>query len=273
MRLAPGTTLGKYRIEHVVRETSLRVIHRATNIEGGAPVAVHTIAGNEHDAFAVHGLMAESVICKRLQGPHSPRAIDVGLERDIQFLVTEPLDGWWLADAIADREHLHEGEAVRWLSEALDALRELHALGVVHRDVKPGNMIVVGGGQGRERLLLCGYGLALRLDEKTPVTDQGIIGTPAYTAPEQIRSPKVDARADVWSWGVSLYEALSGKLPFMEDDPPALAAAIMGKPHPPLTGVSDALARIVDRCLAKHPNARFQSVVELRDALRPLQPS
>ncbi|HEY8072681.1 MAG TPA: serine/threonine-protein kinase [Labilithrix sp.] len=273
MQRAVGSTLGKYRIEGVLRETGLRIVYRATHLERGAAVAIHTLAGHEHDAYGMRALLAEAMITARLRGPHTPRALDLERDGDASFIVTEPLDGWWLADAIAERGPLAEAEAIRWLGEALDALCDLHALQFVHRDVKPGNMVVVEGSNGEPRLVLCGLGVVLRLDGPSWNENGMMIGTPAYMAPEQIRSPKVDARADVWSWGVSLYQAMSGRLPFPAASAPEAALAILDRPHVPLTGVSAAIARIVDRCLEKDPSARFADARELRDAMRPLQTS
>jgi len=263
MSWAPGTMVGKYRIERVARETDTRTIYDATIASADRKVSIHTLADPDaHDFVGTSTMFTEAMACAAVESVHALRALDFAQQDDVQYLVTVALDGFWLSDAIAERGALPEGEAVRWLDEALAGLVALHRAGYVHRDVKPDNMHVSKEGG----VILTGFGTALKADAPSILGGE-FVGTPAYMAPEQVENPAVDARADVWAWGVSLYEALSGRLPFSGPDLPALFATMRGEAHRPLETVSAHVARIVDRCLAKDPSARFPTAAAVREAL------
>jgi eukaryotic-like serine/threonine-protein kinase len=156
-----------------------------------------------------------------------------------------------------------------------DALDAVHRAGVVHRDVKPSNVVVVREAGGDERFKLLDFGIA-RLEDPSQdkLTNAGtVLGTPAYMAPEQlVAAEQVDASSDVYGLGVVLFECLSGELPYSGNAVQVIARVVAETPTPPLEGavrdVPQALARVVDRALAKKRDGRFRTATELATAIR-----
>jgi serine/threonine-protein kinase len=170
-------------------------------------------------------------------------------------------------------------EAVDYILQAAGPLAQMHDAGIVHRDVKPSNIFLARDAEGRERIKLLDFGVAafqqpLARGESSITLTDAIVGTPRYMAPEQVRASKqVDARADVWALGVTLYELLAGRPPF--DGQTVLAVLNqIEQQEPPLLAerqpaVSMALARVVHRCLAKDPSLRPDDARALAEALAP----
>jgi serine/threonine-protein kinase len=270
--LAAGTMLGSFRIDRLARDAGLRVLYNARHVPTHRLASVHMLPDAlVQDQVATVGLMKEARIYAKLTGAFTPRAIDFGNAGGVTYLVTDPLDGAWLSDRIAEHGPVPEHEATAWLEQALEALDEVHRNGFVHRDVKPANMNLVAREGRRRSLLLAGFAVASASPLPGDLEHGMLVGTPAYMPPEQIQSSAVDARADLWSWGASLYEALAGRLPFPADSAPQVAHAILTQPHASLGAVAPAVSRgiaeVVDRCLAKDPADRWASAAELREAL------
>ena len=167
------------------------------------------------------------------------------------------------------------GEAVDIAAQAAEGLAKAHDVGMVHRDVKPANIVVTGDGVVK----ILDFGIAM-LSDRTRVTKMGTtVGTVAYMSPEQAQGGEITPRADVWSLGVILYEMLTGKLPFEAAHEAAIFYAITNEPHKPVTGLRDdippELVRIVDRALAKEPGERYRDAGEmareLRDVLKTME--
>jgi serine/threonine-protein kinase len=239
-----------YRIEAEIARGGMSAVYRATRLADGAVVALKTCAPG---------------LRERLRNEHAVAAALADCPRVLP--VYEAGDGW-LAMRLVDGSDLLRmaplapARAAALLAQAADALDFAHARGVVHRDVKPGNVLVGAG----DRAWLTDWGLAKPIDDDPGRTPEGNwLGTVDYAAPEQIRGLPVDARADVYALGGVLYWALSARVPYprasdeekmrahLDDPPPAL------EDHP-------ALAAVIARAMAKDPAERFASACELARA-------
>src|SRR5687768_18313154 len=184
------------------------------------------------------------------------------------FFVMGFVDGESLAQRVAARGALPPMEVIGLLRDVAAALHEAHRLGIVHRDVKPENILI---DQRTGRAMVTDFGIA-RVVEAAPLTATGLLlGTVQYMSPEQVVGEAVDARSDIYSLGVVAFHALTGRFPFQSESASAVLVAHVTKEAPKTRDVapdiSPALGDIVDRCLAKEPAQRFQSAGEVVAAL------
>jgi eukaryotic-like serine/threonine-protein kinase len=278
---AGDTIAGKYRVDGVLAVGGMGVVYRGWHLTLEVPIAVKVmrseLATRPDSAMR---FLNEARSAARMGGQHVARVLDIGAfgtsVGGALYMVMELLEGCDLR-AIIDREgHLPPDRAIKYVLGACDALAEVHAAGIVHRDVKPDNLFLARGSGETETVKLLDFGIS-----KSTRGDRGYetlegLGSPLYVAPEQLtRAAQVDGRADIWSLGVVLYELLSGRVPFGGESIGSICAAVMaGKPEPlrrSCRDVSPALEAIVLRCLSKRPEARFPTVHDLSMALRSLQ--
>jgi serine/threonine protein kinase len=277
----PGQLLGeKYRIEERVAEGGMGVVLRATHLELNCPVAIKLIrpehTGNEE---VIARLLAEARIAAGLRSKHVNHVLDVGrTAHGIPYLVLEYMEGSDLRAHLQRRGRLPITEAVDCVMQSCEALAEAHAFGIVHRDLKPENLFLSEEADGSFVLKILDFGISkappARRGGRTLTNPFEVVGSPNYMAPEQIRGGQVDARSDVWALGVLLYELCSGRVPYAAETITETFSLILD-PHyelPPLEAGpgSEHLRFVVDRCLCQNPDERYQSVVELADALSPL---
>jgi tetratricopeptide (TPR) repeat protein/TolB-like protein len=275
MTLAAGTTLGRYTIREPLGRGGMGEVYRAHDDRLDRDVAIKIVArGTDVDPALRERFTREAQAVAQLDHPHVCRIYDAGHDRDVDYLVMECLEGETLASRIA-RGAIPIDDAVVMASEIADALAHTHSHGLVHRDLKPGNVVLTPTGAK-----LLDFGLAKWLSDAKPhpattstlVGAGAIAGTLPYMAPEQLEGRPVDGRADIFALGVILYEMLAGRPPFAGDTPSATIAAILTRQ--PLTlrsvvpGLSSDLSRIVSTCLAKRPDERWESAQGLRAALR-----
>jgi serine/threonine protein kinase len=221
----------------------------------------------------------EALVLSKLNHPNIATIFDYDTQDGLDFLVMEYIVGPTLSERLAEGP-LPEKEIVHLALQVADALEEAHALGVVHRDLKPGNIIVKSKGQVK----VLDFGLAKLAQQVTDASTQiltganVIVGTLPYMSPEQLRSEKVDGRSDIYSFGVMLYEMSTGQRPFQETLSITLADSILHKlPTPPgklRPELSPRLEEIILKCLEKEPENRYQSckelVVDLRRVATPI---
>jgi serine/threonine-protein kinase len=274
-----GTVVaGRYRIEAALGEGSFGAVYRAQRIDDGAWVALkilHEHAASDPETRA--RLRREATALATLAHPHVVSVVELGEDAGRMFLVTELLEGRTLADAI--EQGLEPAEGLRLVDQVLGGLAFAHAMGVTHRDLKPGNVFVVPGA-GASHVKILDFGLA-KFDEPgafghhTQLTRAGaILGTPDYMAPEQVFGPKVDARADVYAAGIVLFEVLTGRTPFAgETELTDLFRAHAATPPPTLAETrgdrrfAPALEAVVKKALEKRPDDRFADARAMRTAL------
>ena len=278
--LAPGTTLGAYAIVREIGRGGMGRVYLATDTRLGRTVALKALAPHlVRDPAQRERLRREARSAASLTHPGicTVYALDE-IDGDL-YIATEFVDGHTLGVEITSERRPSGEQMLRTARELAAALASAHARGIVHRDLKPENVMRARDG----RLKILDFGLARILDEGVAggpaqthsggfVTRQGVVvGTPAYMAPEQINGETVDARADVFAFGVMLYEYGCGVHPFAAASELAVVARVLGSEAPPLSGRCPAmprgLAEIIERCLRKAPDQRYGSAAELVGAL------
>jgi serine/threonine protein kinase len=218
-------------------------------------------------------MLQEARTAAQLGHPAICRALDFGeTARGDPFVVTELMHGETLADRVESKIRIPATEAVRFLLPIIDGLSSAHARGIVHRDVKPDNIFLAHDLEGRVQPKLLDFGVARFIESDTKLTlDGALLGTPSYMSPEQARGKGgVDARSDVWSVCVVMYEAITGKIPFDGEDYNAVLWAVVNETPTSIVvhgAGDDSLWRVLQRGLQKDPKNRWQSIWELGEAL------
>jgi serine/threonine protein kinase len=274
-----GQVIGeKYRIDARLGRGGMGVVFRATHLVSRKAVALKWMLRSTADGQAHRRLLREALAAGRIDHPNVVDVYDVGEEGSCAYLVMELLHGEALR-ARLERGRLESGEAVDLLLPALSGVSAAHRAGVIHRDLKPDNIFLCTGpdGSAREAKVL-DFGVSAVTAQVTidPTLTDGatILGTPAYMSPEQLASAQdTDARTDVYAFGVILYEALTGRLPFVADSYSGLVLAVAhDPPRPPSELCADIprdLERVILQALSKRREERPQSVDELHDLLAP----
>jgi tetratricopeptide (TPR) repeat protein/tRNA A-37 threonylcarbamoyl transferase component Bud32 len=276
-----GRKVGHYQILRRVGEGGMGEVYQAEDLKLRRPVALKLLPeAFTHDPVARERLLREARAASRLSHQNIATIYEVGEHAGRLFLAMEYVDGEPLSRRIRAGP-LPANEVIRLGAQVADALHEAHAHGVVHRDVKPGNIMVRRDGAVK----VVDFGLALRTDAPAAkstkevtstvavrLTHEGhAAGTVSYMCPEQAHDGIMDSRGDIFSLGVVLYEAATGHVPFTGKNPLAIAAAIMSEepvlPRKLVPTLPTALQEIVLHCLAKDPTARPQTAALVRDAL------
>ncbi|MBI3205390.1 MAG: protein kinase [Myxococcales bacterium] len=228
----------------------------------------------EPDAAPAHSerLLAEARASARFRHPAIVRVFDFGqTERGDPFVAMEMLHGQSLYELMVAEGRIAGPRLVQLLLPIADALQTAHSAGIVHRDVKPENVFVATDDLGRVQPKLLDFGIARQTDVDRRLTAKGaIVGTPDYMSPEQARGAEVDARTDVWSFSVLLYEALTAQVPFKADNYHALLNSIINDAPVPTHQQSAGdleLWRLIDRGLKKSPDDRWESMRAFGEAL------
>lgn len=274
---------GKYRVERVPGRSGLGVVVQVRHMELAQEVTLKFLVP---DACAypefVQRFVREARAAVKIQGEHVARVTDVGrLESGAPYMVREFLRGPDLAEVVKVRGRIPIEEAVDYIIQACEGVAEGHALGVVHRNLKPTSLVVTRRSDGTALVKVFDFAAAESL-HVDPFTERSVqlVGTSAimaslpYLSPEQIRDPHdVDVRADVYSLGAVLFELLCGQPVYFAESAPALLAMVAADAAPPLRSfipdLPGELDHIVLRCLSKNRAIRYSSVAELALALRP----
>jgi serine/threonine-protein kinase len=274
--LKPGTIVsGKLRTLRVVGQGSMGIVIEAMDMKTRDHVAVKVMSPERaRNEEARKRFLREAVAAQRLSSPHVTRPYAVGeLDDGTPYLVMEYLIGSTLADLLVREGPPPLDVGVDWVLQALHAVAEAHQKGLVHRDLKPENLFLAEFPDKQPIVKVLDFGTVKDLVSKgTRLTKSGAtLGSPAYMPPEQIRADEIDARADVWAMGVTIYEIASGQLPFEgESVPQTLAAILRDQPIPLRTrrrNVPAELEALIECTLSKNPGDRYASAAELRDAL------
>ncbi len=283
MPLTPGTRLGPYEISSALGAGGMGEVYRARDTRLGRDVAIKVLPAalsTNPETRARFEREARSV--SSLNHPHICTLHDVGREGDVDYLVMELIEGETLADRLA-RGPLPLADVLKLGAQIADALDRAHRAGVIHRDLKPGNVMITKAGAK-----LMDFGLARAAGPASqpgsgvsavtlthsptmagPLTAEGlIVGTFQYMAPEQLEGHEADARSDVWSLGCVLYEMVSGRRAFEGKSQASLITAIMGSEPQPVSQVAPltppALDRLIRMCLNKDPDERVRTAHDVK---------
>ena len=272
----------RYRIDGKIGEGGMGLVYRATHVIIDKPLAIKVLrsefaAQNE----VVQRFLQEAQLASKIKHPNVVEVSDYGQTGvgDAAYYVMECLSGRTLAQAIAAEGRLAPGRAVEIAIQIARGLGAAHAQGIVHRDLKPDNVFLCTGPEGQEMAKILDFGIARSVDRTSRLTGQGVlVGTPAYMAPEQAKSSNVDARADLYSLGVILFECLAGKAPFVDRGPMETINQHLFTPPPGLRAICPELLptptveRVIRHLLAKdrgdRPGDAAKLISLLEDARR-----
>src|SRR4051794_9548760 len=266
---------GRYELHRRLARGGMADVFLARDQLLDRPVAVKVLFPEfATDPNFVERFRREAQSAANLNHPNIVSVYDWGQEQGTYFIVMEYIDGRSLADILRTEGPLHPQRAAEVASDIASALGFAHRNGVVHRDVKPGNVLISPSGQ--VKVADFGIARALGADPESNLTQAGsVMGTATYFAPEQAQGLPLDPRSDLYSLGVVLYEMVTGRPPFSGESPVAIAYKhVQEQPPPPRhlnTNVPPALEAIILKLLSKNPQARYPSAEDLRADLRRFQ--
>ncbi|HET6348823.1 MAG TPA: serine/threonine-protein kinase, partial [Candidatus Krumholzibacteria bacterium] len=281
MPLSPGTRLGPYEITAPLGAGGMGEVFRATDTRLGREVAIKVLPQHLSANPEVRARFErEAKTVSSLNHPHICTLFDVGREGDTDYLVMELVEGETLAQRL-EKGALPTADVLRLGTEISDALDRAHRAGVIHRDLKPGNIMLTRSGAKLMDFGLAratgmagptGSGVTALTQSPTmaaPLTAEGtIVGTFQYMAPEQLEGNEADARSDLWALGCVLYEMATGKRAFEGKSQASLITSIMGSQPASMSQLAPltppGLERVVQACLAKDPADRLQSAHDIR---------
>jgi len=264
-------SVGRYRIDAVIGRGAMGVIYRGHDPRIDRPVAIKVVAtgllgGSEGEAFR-RRFLREAQAAGRCVHPNIVAIYDYDMHEGAPFIAMEFVDGVSLRQVLERGIRLSPVEAASLVLQVLDALACAHAVGVVHRDVKPANILVMRDG----RVKVADFGIS-RVESSDLTSAGGLIGTPGYMSPEQCDGGEVDARTDIFSTAAVLHELIAGTRAFPGRSFGEVRRRIVQEPSPDLppavAAAAGGIAAVIARGLAKRPEQRFGSAAEMREALR-----
>jgi CheY-like chemotaxis protein/predicted Ser/Thr protein kinase len=261
---------GRYRIERVLGKGGMGTVYLANDAELDEKVAIKTIRADlvTADDSAMERFRNEIRLARKVSHRNIVRTHDFAREGDVYFVTMEYVEGMTLRALLDSRKRLDTDSTLAIARQLSDALECAHEQGIIHRDLKPENLLLDSAGV----LKVMDFGVARLAERTTTLTQAGmVVGTPTYMAPEQLLAEEVDARSDLYSVGVILYECLTGRAPFEAKSPISLIAKVLNEtavaPEVVKPDLSHSISELVMRLLAKDPVERPQSAKALRDAL------
>jgi serine/threonine protein kinase len=273
---------GKFRIEGLLGVGGMGKVYRARQMTLDKDVVIKILHDHfKNDANLVQRFQREAKAASRLNHPNSIQVIDFGQdENGVLYMAIEYLEGVDLFNLLQKEFPLPEERIARICAQVCAALAEAHDQNVIHRDLKPENVMVINRRGQKDFVKVLDFGIAKIQDpegEAQALTQQGMVcGTPEYMSPEQARGMALDPRSDIYALGVLLYQLVTGELPFMADTAIGIVTKhILENPEPPRQkfpqyNISEGMEQIILKAMAKDVDQRFQTVMEMADALQAL---
>lgn len=268
---SPRTLSNRYELTHLIARGGMAQVYLAHDRLLDRPVAVKVLFPElSVDLAFVERFRREAQAAANLAHPNVVQVFDWGEDQGSYYIVMEHVDGRPLSAVLRQQGRLHPTEAAEIVAKVASGLAYAHRRGVVHRDVKPGNILLTTSGEVK----VTDFGIARAMNTEDSLTQVGsVMGTAAYFSPEQAEGLNVDARSDLYSLGVVLFEMLTGRTPFVGDSPVVVASKHVREQAPGVREVNPAvpspLEAIVAMAMAKSPSERYQSAEDLRaDLLR-----
>jgi len=267
--LRSGTSFAaRYRIERPIGSGGMGIVYLAEDVELGERVAIKTLRSDllNADETAMDRFRNEIRLARQISHRNIVRTHDFGNAGGVFFVTMEFVEGTTLRAVLDSRGQLGAEATLAIARQLVDALECAHGEGIIHRDIKPQNLLIDAAGT----LKIMDFGVARLAERSSGLTQAGmVVGTPAYMAPEQLLAESVDARSDLYSVGVVLYECLTGRPPFDAKSPISLIAKVLNEDARPPDAVKPevphAVSAIVMQLLAKHPDQRPKSASALRE--------
>ena len=275
--LSPGDRLGRYDLSDMLGEGGMGKVFRARDISSGDYVALKILHARwSTDEDALRRFYREARLLSQLQNPYIANFIEVNEVDGVHYLAMEFVDGKSLHEVLEDETSLAVDLALTITRQVALALADVHDLGIIHRDVKPANILLVGQGSDRAAKL-CDFGIARETATDNELTREGLtIGTPHYMSPEQCVGEAVSAASDIYSLGITLFKMLVGYVPFNASDAQAIVYKHLAEPVPDVRSlvpnVGDRAAAVLGRMLEKQPEARVANARALLEELEPIRP-
>ena len=257
--------LGRYEIIEKIGEGGMAVVYKAKDRLLNRYVAIKILRPEfTKDEQFIENFRKESQAAAGLSHPNIVNVYDVGREGNINFIVMELIDGKPLSQVIEEKGKLDYKEAISITRQVASALSLAHKNQIIHRDVKPHNILITSQGTAK----LADFGIARAVSQASiEEGDDKIIGSVHYFSPEQARGAYVDERSDIYSLGIVLYEMLTGKVPFDGDNPISIALMHINDPIPKVPGIPPQLEKVIEKATDKYQTNRYKSADELIDDL------
>jgi len=263
-----GEILGnRYKIIREIGSGGMAWVYLAEDLIEGTRVAAKVLYPQfSEDISYIQRFNREAKLAINLNEPHIVRVLDYGATRDIHYLIMEYIEGRDLLEILEERGPLSHEEVLHIASQVAMALEHASLQGIVHRDIKPQNLMVTADGTVK----VCDFGIA-RAVTLPSLTQSGFVGSPYYISPEQAMGENVDVRSDIYSLGIVMYQILSGTLPFDAKSPWSIISQHIASKPPSLrlrnSDLPEAVEHLVNRAMAKRPDDRFQTPAELRQTI------
>ena len=266
-----NTRLGHYDIVEELGRGGMGVVYKGYESSLGRYVAIKVLSASmAHDKVFVERFLREARAMATLNDAHLIQIYFIGQDEEQTFFVMEYIDGESLSTSLKREIRLVPSDALKVLLHASQGLAAAHAQGVIHRDIKPGNIMITSRGQVK----VADFGIALaNQDVSAKLTNTGaFVGTPGYLSPEVCLGKMVDQRSDIFALGIVLFEMLSGRMPFHDDSPLKLMLDVVQADTPDIRELNpdadEEIARILNKMLAKDPADRYQSCEDLNNDLK-----